>query len=81
MMDGYYRDLLGTLIRERQMIRRGVFEDDSMLMARIVVSNGLGTVYGREWWARNKVGYFGGMNSLIDEALQQAKNGEFHVNY
>jgi len=81
MMDGYYRDLIGTLIRERQMISRGIFADDSMLIARLVVSNGLGTAYGQEWWSQNKAGYRGSLVLQIDEALEQARNGLFRVNY
>ena len=81
VMDGYYRDLLGLLIRERQMISRGIFDDDSMYVARQVVSLGLGTEYGQEWWAQNKDGFFRSVVSQIDEALEEAQNGEIRVFY
>ena len=79
MIHGYYRDLVGILTREMLMIGRGVFVDDSKYVAAQVVRQGLGTEYGRTWWAQNKVGYFPSLVAAIDEALKRADEGEISV--
>ena len=81
MMNGYYRDLVATLIRERQMIARGVFEDDSMFIARQVVRHGLGTEHGQNWWAQNKHSFSGTLVLQLDTALEEANEGELRVIY
>ena len=79
MMHGYYRDLIGLLSRERQMINRGVFVDDNDFVAALVVREGLGTEFGRAWWDQNKVAYFSGTVKAMDAALERADRGEITV--
>ena len=79
MMHGYYRDLVGLLSRELIMIARGVFNDDSKYVAAQIVRDGLGTEFGRAWWAQNKLGYFPSLVAAIDEALERADEGEIKV--
>jgi cytochrome c-type biogenesis protein CcmE len=81
MMNGYYRDLVATLIREWQMIARGVFEDDSMFIAMSVVRSGLGTEYGQERWAQNKHGFGPSLRHQIDQAMEEARKGQLKLFY
>lgn len=57
VLDAWYDDVMGQVLRQRYLLRLGVFEDPVGPFARIQARAYFGNPYARAWWRRNREGY------------------------
>jgi len=57
ILDAWYDDVMGQVLRQRYLLRLGVFEDPLEPFARIQARSYFGNGYAQAWWQRNRDNY------------------------
>lgn len=57
ILDAWYDDVMGQVLRQRYLLRLGVFKDPLEPFARIQARAYFGNAYARTWWRRHRDNY------------------------
>jgi len=74
VLEAYYQEVLGLVIREWILMRRGIYEDDLDVFVALFGTEVLGSHYGRAWWELYKEGVPADIVERIDSYLESGNS-------
>ncbi|MEE4382176.1 MAG: hypothetical protein V2J02_09305 [Pseudomonadales bacterium] len=70
ILDAWYADVLGQVLRQRYLLRLEVFQDPLGPFAEIQARSYFGNGYAQAWWRRHRDGYPEELVALMDPVIE-----------
>jgi hypothetical protein len=69
ILDAWYANVVGQVLRQRYLLRLGVFEDPIEPFAAVQARAYFGNSYARAWWSEHRADYPSALRDLLDEEI------------